>query len=327
MAAGALFLTEGGSTSGFGHIARCIALAQAFTRMAPEFRSEFLVDGDERVSTLAAAERVPIRLLDWRHEIDSLLPRLPRYAMVVVDSYRASGPEIEAIAAVCGHRLLLLDDHDRFPSAAGTIVQPAVCGSSAPRDPQTDGRCFSGPDYVLLREPFWRTPSRSCAKSIRSVLLSLGGSRLAARTIDRIAACFTGPTRRKVVVLDPRQTTVNASEVMQRMLEADVCLSAGGTTSEELACLGVPAIGIAISRHQVRSLQALHAAGCLRYVGEADSMHLETEILEALEGMAPTEERRRMSRAGRALIDGQGALRVAREMNSAIAGSSPASRE
>ena len=95
------------------------------------------------------------------------------------------------------------------------------------------------------------------------------------------------------------------------MLNADVAIASFGVTAYELAATATPAIFLCLTADHARSATLLehHGAALVLGVhtgGEAPRM---AETLAAL--VADPERRAAMGRAGRTLIDGRGAARVA----------------
>jgi RimJ/RimL family protein N-acetyltransferase len=98
------------------------------------------------------------------------------------------------------------------------------------------------------------------------------------------------------------------------MLQADLAIGAGGISVWERACLGLPAIVIAIADNQVEVSQTVGEAGACLYLGEAASLsdgELATGLLVMLNNSSL---RKSLSRVGLALVNGLGCEKVAREM-------------
>jgi spore coat polysaccharide biosynthesis predicted glycosyltransferase SpsG len=115
-----------------------------------------------------------------------------------------------------------------------------------------------------------------------------------------------------------------------------VAILAGGVTLYEACALGVPAVAVPLSRHQhitVRGIaragaaidagrlpaeggshSAYGAAGSSRRRGSGGSRPVERAVREAERLLGDAAARRRMSRAGRRLVDGHGAFRVAERL-------------
>ena len=94
------------------------------------------------------------------------------------------------------------------------------------------------------------------------------------------------------------------------MVRADLAIGAGGATTWERACLGLPSIVIAIATNQLKSTQALHQAGHLQLIGREGWVSVE-EITSALLTRLHKPDAKG---AGSELTDGWGVSRQAMAM-------------
>ena len=76
-----LFLTEGGTDLGLGHLSRCIALSQALESDRPQNKITFIFHGDKNAEKfLKGAGRKALRL-NWFKKIKALkneMPKIPK---------------------------------------------------------------------------------------------------------------------------------------------------------------------------------------------------------------------------------------------------------
>jgi RimJ/RimL family protein N-acetyltransferase len=94
------------------------------------------------------------------------------------------------------------------------------------------------------------------------------------------------------------------------MAAADLAIGAGGTTSWERACLGLPAIMAAIADNQRDNVRALAEAGAALSVPAGDGYA--AGLADALSALKADPRRlAAMSRAASDLVDGRGAERLA----------------
>ncbi len=102
-------------------------------------------------------------------------------------------------------------------------------------------------------------------------------------------------------------------------MEADLAISAGGQTLYELARVGCPTVAVRMAANQDGQLGVFEEAGFLRIAGHGDHSGIVEAIGEAVRTlMADPPARATMSVAGQRLIDGHGALRVARTIRAEI---------
>jgi len=98
------------------------------------------------------------------------------------------------------------------------------------------------------------------------------------------------------------------------MAKADLALGATGGTTWERACLGLPTLAVSVADNQLEISRAADEAGLLTWLGQAHSVDANAwrnAIKHALSSPAVLQAQ---SQAGMALVDGQGAQRVAERM-------------
>jgi RimJ/RimL family protein N-acetyltransferase len=112
--------------------------------------------------------------------------------------------------------------------------------------------------------------------------------------------------------MEIRKNVTNMSDLMAW---ADVAVSAGGTSTWELAFMGLPMILTAIADNQRRVVEEVGKAGVAINLGWHENISLK-EITQAVSSlMKDAELRGKMSSRGKHLVDGLGAERVLAEMN------------
>lgn len=98
------------------------------------------------------------------------------------------------------------------------------------------------------------------------------------------------------------------------MADADLAIGAGGTTTWERCCLGLPALVVSIADNQRQICESLAADGLIRYLGHADAVGVD-DLGEAILQLARDPDRlRRISVAGARTVDGRGTERVVEAM-------------
>ncbi len=271
-----------------------------------------------------------------------------RAAWVVLDGYLFDGRYQERLAAQSAGVLLVDDEGGADRYRADIILNQnlhALESLYASRAPGT--LLLLGPRYALLRREFARRPPprRDPEVAGRRVLVTLGGADPNNVTSTLVAGLEAlGEPRLEVVV------TVGASNRHGKALErairgvsfsvrlehdakdmrglmewADVAVAAAGTTSWELAFMGVPALLLVLSDNQQATAARLDAAGAALNLGwaldaSADAIATAvSEVLQSPEGM------QRMSECGQSIVDGKGASRVVEAMAGANPGREPIS--
>ncbi|WP_445147910.1 hypothetical protein [Baekduia sp. Peel2402] len=247
---------------------------------------------------------------------------------VLTRTLRGGAVEHDGIAwmaheGVAGDGPLLVDAYgaDLAALGGGRPVATFWDGVGDPPDDAALAITLSGPDGVrlaCLRPMFWGGGApRPVAEVARRVLVTTGGGAaggagaLAAAVRDAVAAAPGGVE--VALLLGPYATeeppdgveVVRAPERMVDVLQAaDVVVSAAGQTMLEALCAGTPCVALAVVDNQRAQLRRVGDA--VRAVADVAGAAAATAEL-----LGDATARRALASAGRELVDGFGALRVA----------------
>lgn len=344
---GVLFRVDSSIALGGGHVMRCLALARALKAISVEsafacyeapgdlngyIESEgFSVHllGTGAVQDIAAdAEKTISVAHSAGLQLDWLV--VDHYALDKAWEWRVR-PYVGQILAIddlanrehdCD---LLLDQNYHADMPARYLgLAPSAC------------RFLLGPSYALLREEFLATrrvlrPREGC---IKRILVSFGGSDPTNETVKVIEAIRRLDRRDLVVDIvlgaaNPHRAEVKriaaslpgischdkTNKMAKFMARADLAIGAGGGTTWERCCLGLPSIVICVAENQEEVSRSLAEAGYHYYLGTSGEVSVEriAAALGELINNAPF--LRFLGHAGLALVDGRGAARVAYAMS------------
>jgi spore coat polysaccharide biosynthesis predicted glycosyltransferase SpsG len=120
---------------------------------------------------------------------------------------------------------------------------------------------------------------------------------------------------RAIAAADPRVVLhVDAQDMPALTAAADFAIGAGGSSSWERCCLGLPSITLVLADNQRANALALEAAGATLAL-EAGAADFGDTLRAAVGSLVQDGDRRQaMSRAAAALCDGAGADRVAERL-------------
>lgn len=334
--AGVLFRVDAGPDVGLGHLQRCLSLGSALRRRGIECvfvtnhatlsAERIAAFGFEREGVRAGRSWGPEDLEQTRAAADER-----EWRTVVVDS-GCKGPEYLQSLREAGLSVCALEDLALFPFPCQLVVNgDAHAGRLRYLSSSGDTRFLLGPEYSVLRPEFWEVPERPVRPKVSRILISLGGAdpynfmpsllhMIGELPVPLEMTAVIGPyfecheELQAVVQSLPSAVRLVAAPTSVRsfMEEADLAVSAAGQTLYELARVGCPAVSFSMGSDQSEQLEAIARAGCARSVGDARQGDLCARIREALTGLlsdAPL--RSAMAKAGRRLVDGQGAHRVA----------------
>lgn len=317
---------DGSPVIGFGHVMRLVAVAEearargipsTFLTATPQARPPLRARGFD----VALVEEGPQCWLDQLEAGD----------LVVFDGY-GFGPELFATAAKRLARVGVVEDigYGEFPVDV-VLNQNLVPHTDYRLAPAT--RVLSGPRYALIRREFVAR-RRSRAGSATRLLLTFGGSDPAglAPQAMRVATRQPRPFREIQLLVGPGaspstysgsglQVVTDPTDVGAVFDRCDVALAAAGTTTWELLGMGLAVGLIQVADNQEAVAGPLAAHGAALFVGRAPVS--DDAIEAALLRLAQPDERRRLSRAGMALVDGRGAARFLDALLSTDRGKAP----
>ncbi|OKY76257.1 MAG: hypothetical protein BM485_03115 [Desulfobulbaceae bacterium DB1] len=265
----------------FGHVARCVILAEAIRARGGE--STFLMAEDEegmlfvrqRGFTVLPLTGPANRLENTARLVDDLGAR-----WIIVD---LPYPELDIHALEAwndsGARVIFIDDaRFVFPRVTAVLNSSVRAAAAARLAPGNGVRLFLGPEHFILGNvPVARGPR---AAGDPSILLTFGGSdptRLTPRVVAALAAGNWGLARFTVVLGpgygeagellrltagDERFDFVRAPAcLLTEMLRHDLLVCAGGRTMQECLALGMPFLPVASTHSEAEEIAALAELG------------------------------------------------------------------
>ena len=257
-----IILTEAGTEYGFGHLTRCLAIAQGFKENKVE--SKFYVRGS--FTKEFKIEGFKCSIGNWLNEEVDIDDKI-----VVVDSYYANQEFCTKIYR-SAKRVLFIDDYNRIKYPGGFVLN-SVIGAESIDYPKN--KCITylfGPDYHPIRKDFWEVSKKIINNKILKILITFGGSDIANKTPEILKFLTEKyPEISKIVIIgsgfsnideikkisDKNTKLVYYPEALQmkmEMLECDLAISAAGQTLYELARIGVPTYAVQVIENQTNNI-------------------------------------------------------------------------
>jgi UDP-2,4-diacetamido-2,4,6-trideoxy-beta-L-altropyranose hydrolase len=337
-----LFRADAGKQIGLGHVQRCLSLAAALKRLGAS--SLFLTNPNvgikERINRFGF-EWASLETESWEKE-DLIYTQQIAFergvVVVVVDSDYEGGDYLQTLRNA-GLVVCAIEDFVPHAFPCHLVINGDVHGAELYYEsPYEETRFLLGPRYSLLRPEFWDVEERINSTEVKNLLVILGGSDplglmpkmlelLNSIQRDFTVSAVVGPfadneeqvqetarkAKRKIDLIFGPDSILN---LMQR---ADLAISGGGQTLYELARVGCPTIAIRIAANQDGQLRTFEREGFIHTIGydnEAETVMGLNEAVCRLLNDAGT--RKKMGEKGQQLIDGQGALRIAKEIKALI---------
>jgi UDP-2,4-diacetamido-2,4,6-trideoxy-beta-L-altropyranose hydrolase len=335
-----LFRVDGSTRIGTGHIMRCLALAEEFKRHGVE--AVFITkDYDRAIIRRIRSAGYSVMVIpadcNLKRDLELMLKFIKRLKpkTVITDSYDLTSEYLAGLKSGFKEGLLVsIDDIFKNHFYSDIVLNQ---NSTATRDkykgkiePYT--KLLLGPRYALLRKEFrQRVTKERKFNKVRNVLVTLGGAdpdnqvlktvkALEASGMDFNITVVVGISYRylkilKQFVMQARKSiriVYNTDNMAELMKQADIAISAGGTTCWELACMGLPNIIIVLADNQCGIARQLDKAGVSVNLGWFKKV-TGNQIKKIVENLInKPSQRRQMSRKGEKLVDGLGVTRVIR---------------
>lgn len=330
-----LFRADASTTVGSGHVVRCLVLADTLVKAGWQCRFSSM---PETVKTLPVLGRSGIPVTTAR---DLDLWRNGPVDLLVVDHYGLDA-NFEASCRTWARRIVVIDDLANRPHDCDVLLDQTLGREEWDYRPLVPEGCrlLLGPSYALLRLQFAAARSASLARRmnprLERIMISVGGTDphdVAAKAVEGIA--LSGLPVAVDVVLGAKEPTPaleaatgklrgpgrllrNVSNMAAVMADADLAVGAGGVTSWERCCMGLPALVIVTADNQALIATRLTAAGAAVVLGK----HFEvtaSAVAAAVQRLAgDVDALRRMSEAAAAICDGMGIQRAVAAVTEAV---------
>lgn len=334
---------DGNDKIGMGHIMRCLAIAKAVRACGEEVT--FLTADDKPVKTIEENGFSCHILFTYYDEMDVELPQLVLLLAgaaetdqngktvrpkILIDSYFVTEFYLQNLRLSAS--VILMDDMKTRVYPCDVLINYNIYGPHLgyENDYPEQTRLLLGASFVPLRKEFCEKKAE-IRDRVRRILITTGGgdschmalnfARKAVQQDDFIYDIICGPfcpdtealkkMAQENACLQIHENVTNMSEIM---LECDLAVSAAGSTLYELCALGIPTIGFYFVENQRRNMEAFASGTPILNAGDFSQdpdatiafIRKEIEVLSASK-----EIRERISTVMKALVDGQGAERLA----------------
>jgi len=262
-------------------------------------------------------------------------------AGLVVDDYRVQD-EYQSVLHVSGIPWLQFDSNAKQLLWADIIVNanpsaPSFDYKSRSRNRKT--KFLLGPRYAILRPEFPPFRLISVKNEVRRILVTFGGGddRGAIEFVLPVILSFTSENVKIIVVsgegnpqnkklgdwinthgLGRTDFLINPPSISRVFASCDLAVMAGGTSTYEASACGLPMLLITIADNQERQAKAWAEIGAAYYLGNLERV-TENSFYDALNMiMNNSEIISKMSLSSRRTVDGLGAVRVSKELETLI---------
>lgn len=334
--------TDASVTIGTGHVMRCLTLASAWRERGATVVFVCREHGGHLCDLIEergfSVSRLPVAApgSSWQDDAEQTRGAIEatgaRPDWLVVDHYTLDRRWESDLRTSVG-RIMVIDDLADRPHDCDLLVdQNLVADMHRRYADKVPPACalLLGPQYALLQPVYAELRDRLPAREgqIRHVLISFGGADRSNVTSRTIAACLN--LRRPDIEIDvvvgatdPHAEFIrdqvaphghihlhtNPPTLAPLMAKADFAIGAGGATSWERLCLGLPALVVTQAENQRPIAAELSERGLIRWLGNDDVVDDRT-ITAALGDLIREGLDAEWSRACSATVDGKGVNRV-----------------
>lgn len=335
-----LIRTDASLQIGTGHLMRCLALAQECRKRG--HTPLFVLAMDTPLIERIKNEGMEVVRIDAERggaddaEKTINIAHDHEVQWIITDGYAFDVMYGSALRSA-GHPVLMIDDYAHLPAyECDLLLNQNIDATEMMYAGKADASLLLGTRYALLRKEFLQHTNRMrvIPKIATNILVSLGGSdpqnatALVLKALDFITETklkvnlivggenpHTGELR-ETAAHSPHTITFlqNVTDMPSPMAEADLAISAAGSTSWELLSMGLPFITGILAENQVgiaRELGNRNLAVNVGWYREITEASLGEKILALLRN---PEARRKMSERGKKTVDGRGAERVVEAM-------------
>tara|TARA_B100000475_G_C15012481_1_gene320897 strand:- start:277 stop:1320 length:1044 start_codon:yes stop_codon:yes gene_type:complete len=332
-----VFRSEASPEIGAGHIMRCLSLADKLAEK--DWICYFACSSStvETVSDLANSKHRTLELtLQSQNQPQYLMSLFPQgIELLVVDHYELDS-NYESSCRPWASAILAIDDLANRTHDADILLDQTINRPKTDYKNLTPNDCWIliGPEYALLREEFSKNRSSAlCERDRRPpkldrILVSLGSQDLSDTTslvLNNIYS-FLDDVHVDVILSGTAPHLARVKELMKQfpstrlfsdvdnmsavISKADLAIGAGGISSWERCCLGLPTVSITVSDNQALINKNLDDIGAVCHVGEYQKIDSE-KLANSIETFHLNPNKLTdMSREARRVCDGLGANRL-----------------
>ena len=328
------FRADASSKNGYGHVMRCLALADQLRHL--NYDSVFVSSpsADALDEEIVSRGHMTIKLPEEysvTEDAQATLKLIEGFPMrgMVVDHYLLD-EQWEAVISQQSIPLLAIDDLNRLHRCE-ILLDQNFLGEVNPYESGVPQHCLCllGPSFALLAESFSECrASTEVRTQLHRVLVFFGGSDPSNETAKALRALINIEEIHQIdVVIGAANSHKSAIEFLCKlhagkvelhiqtpfmanlMASADLAIGAGGSASWERCCLRLPSIVSVLADNQRPIATSLHAIGAVINLGDASALGSEAyyESFKQLNDQQITF----MSSVAGGVVDGLGASRVA----------------
>lgn len=267
---------------------------------------------------------------DWRRDARTTytVASEANAAWLVVDHY-ALDSAWEKLARPEGVRLMVIDDLADRPHLADILLDQNAGREASDYVDLVPVNCdlMIGPAYAILRPEFAKLRPQALSRRgnlarPESLLVTLGGTdseNVTCRVLDALEAApaaaglkisvIMGKSAPHIEAVRARaasmpmhvEVAVGVTDIADRMMQADLCIGAAGSTAWERCALGLPTLLLVLAENQRAGTMALVTSGAALGLGSAHAHEMPDRLATALADVSHMPRYRQISQSAASL--------------------------
>lgn len=314
-----------------GHVCRCIAIADAAREKGED--TTFILADEQAVPMLIEKRYTYIVMHTKWNDMDSELAILENIIeeknieRMLIDSYQVTEHYLKILSRLV--KTLYIDDINAFCYPVnGIVCYGNYWKKFSYSERYQDVKLFLGTEYMPLRTEFTNCREKQIDSKVKTLLLMSGGTDIYG-VISGVLAGIDRKCYTKIVAICGRydadydmlckqyekekniEIYRNVTDIDQHMKNADVAVSAGGTTLYELCACGTPTITYMQADNQWNNVEEFQNENIMDYAGDVRRDNVPERVCKLLNLYENNEKlRQERSRKMQSLVDGRGAARI-----------------
>ena len=297
-----VFRVDSSTEMGVGHLMRCLTLAGEFqnknhkvTFICRELQGNIINLIRHKVISLLVnsdfwSDDLYLGLLGVTQEQDAeqVIKVIPKNTdLLIVDNYALDEMWHKKLRQYTD-KIIVIDDLANKKFDCDILLNQNLGSQVESYKGKVPNNCelLLGCDYALLRPEFKKLRERALekrknTKNIKNILISMGGSDIKNITYDILqqldsnfnVVVVLGSTSPHNAMIENYvknkniKVIVNAKNMAELMLEADLSIGASGSTNWERLCLGLPSLIFTVAENQIKFSKILDELGLIKLLG------------------------------------------------------------
>ncbi|MBN8554597.1 MAG: UDP-2,4-diacetamido-2,4,6-trideoxy-beta-L-altropyranose hydrolase [Deltaproteobacteria bacterium] len=333
-----IFRCDASNEIGWGHFRRCYALAEVaqqsgrykvyfLTRPLPKGLDKKLKEIHATVQTLSADATLE-QDSQYLHSMFDMMSR--KNVIVCIDHYDWTSERLAELKNDPRVILMAFDDGMKKHYPVDFLINQNLDAEKIAHSTSSTCQQLLGPKYVMIRDEIHtlrQHPTERMAENFQ-FLVTLGGGDVWGHALKVIDAVRQSTVKfethlivgsqwphlekaKRLIGNHPRiHLYEDPSFFPQLLARADLALCGAGSTTYELAYLGIPMMTVALVPHQVAIGKAWEDRGIGDHLGMADVLTPELIMQKVLHWMELDQELENRGIAAQKVVDGRGKFRV-----------------